>query len=496
MKSLYILLFLALLSPYSIAEKQPNILFIFTDDFAYNATGFSGNKTVKTPHLDSLAKSGTTFTHAYNSGSWSGAVCIASRTMLMTGQQVWNASATFSGVTHEELKGKKNLWHSNKLLKEMKQKGQLWPQIMQNAGYETYYAGKWHTGGHNIAKSWQNLKNIRPGMPNQTRARYQRKFDENGKSSWDPTDTSKRGFWGGGKHWSEVLAEDGIHFLDQASKQDKPWLITLSFNAPHDPRQAPKKFQDMYPYSSIELPKSFQPEYPYQIGSNRIRDENLAAFPRTKLDIQANLSEYYALISHTDEQVGRVIKHLKKLKLDKNTIIIFTADHGLAVGSHGLVGKQNMHEHSVRVPWFITGPKIPKNKKISTPIYLQDVMATCIDLAQTEKPKHVDFNSVLPLIKSPKRKNHTIYGAYTNFQRMLIYKNFKLIVYPQINVELLYYLKQDPLELKNLADKPEYASKLKVLRKKLVKKMQEMNDPITLEAPTKNYPYRPAPNKH
>lgn len=481
------------------ADDRPNILFIFTDDYAYDATGFSGNKTVKTPHLDSLAKSGTEFTHAYNSGSWSGAVCIASRTMLMTGQQVWNAAATWSGTTPEAaMKAKKSgkkIGKSGKGLSNFKKAGKFWPQIMQSAGYDTYYAGKWHTGGKDIAATWGNIKNIRPGMPNQVSSRYKRIIADDGSSNWSPTDTDNKGFWKGGKHWSEVLADDGIEFLDKAKKSKKPFLMTLSFNAPHDPRQAPQKYQDMYPYSSIEVPKNFLPEYPHKMGSNKIRDEKLIQFPRTEMAVKVNISEYYALVTHTDDQIGRILAHLKKLELDKNTIIIFTADHGLAVGSHGLVGKQNMHEHSLRVPWLIAGPGIPQGKKVTTPIYLQDVMATTLDIAKVKKPKHVDFNSVLPLIKK-KNEKITMYGAYTNYQRMVIHNGFKLISYPQINVELLYNLKNDPEEITNLSKNPEFSSHLKVLRKKLAEKMVEFKDPMNIKDPVNSYPYKGAPGAH
>lgn len=459
------------------AAKKPNILFIFADDHAYDAVGYVGNDTIKTPNLDKLAAEGTNFTHAYNSGAWQGAVCIASRTMLMTGKQVWNAH--------------------NANLKQMVDDKEFFPQLMEAAGYETYYSGKWHTGGGNIAKgSWKNVKSLRPGMPNQTKQRYQRKFIKGEPDTWSPSDEKFKGFWKGGKHWSEVLADDGAEFLARAAKDDKPFMMMLAFNAPHDPRQAPQQYQDMYPYDEITVPTNFQGEYPHNIGSNKVRDEQLAPFPRTPYSVQVNMSEYYALITHMDEQIGKILDHLEKTGKKDDTIIIFSADHGLGCGQHGLLGKQNMYDHSVRVPWIIAGPGIPKGKEISTPIYLQDAMATCLDLAGASKPDYVEFDSVLPLINPGKDEKRDIYSCYTNFQRMVSDTDHKLIVYPQSKTEILYDLKRDPLEKKDVSKKPEYAKVLKNMRKKLADQMKGMNDPLDLKDPVNSFKgYGKAANK-
>ncbi|MGB0258453.1 MAG: sulfatase-like hydrolase/transferase, partial [Coraliomargarita sp.] len=236
----------------ALSAKQPNILFIFADDHAYDAVGAHGNSVIKTPNLDRLSERGTHFSHAYNSGAWGGAVCVASRTMLQTGRQVWNARKAS--------------------LDELLERGEFFPQQMRSAGYETYFAGKWHVGKTKLAAAaWKHVRNVRPGMPKQVKERYQRNFTP-GQDSWDPVDTANGGFWAGGKHWSEVLADDGIEFIQQAADQDKPFMMMLCFNAPHDPRQAPQAYQEMYPYDSIPLPQNFLTEYPYEIGSNQVRD--------------------------------------------------------------------------------------------------------------------------------------------------------------------------------------------------------------------------------
>ncbi len=446
----------------SSSDSKPNILFLFADDLAYNCIAAQGNKEVKTPNIDKLTRNGVQFVHAYNSGAWQGAVCMASRSMLMSGMQLWQAQKV------------------SKKFNNFAKDGKMWPQRMKEQGYTTYFSGKWHTGPHKLAHQvFDHAEHVRGGMPNQTAERYTRTFEPGKTSSWLPTDKSKNGFWKGGKHWSEILADDAVGFMKMAEKDDKPFFMMCSFNAPHDPRQAPQKYQNMYPYKNISVPKSFQPLYPDDIGSNRIRDEKLAPFPRTKYSVQVNRSEYYALITHTDDQIGKILKALEKSGKADNTVIIFTADHGLSVGAHGLLGKQNQYDASVRAPWIITGPGIPKGKKINDKIYLQAAMTTALDLAGADISKD-SFKSATRIIKGEDKGHDAVYGAYIDFQRMVRTDKYKLIWYPQIGVEKLFDLEKDPEEIKNLAKSPEYRAVTVKMRKKLIAKMKEMGDKKSL----------------
>ena len=480
--------------------KKPNILFIFVDDLSYDCVASHGNKQVKTPNIDRLTSESTHFTQAYNSGTWSAAVCLASRTQLMTGQRVWHAGALYNGIksnVHPEIL--KKIDAPKTTLVEYAEAGLFWPQLMEQSGYETYYAGKWHVGPNSIAeKIWKHTKNLRPGMPNQAEIRYNRTFVRGQTSNWLPTDVTNQGYWKGGKHWSEVLKDDAIEFLDISKKSKKPFLMTIAFNAPHDPKQAPKEFQDMYPYDSIKVPENFLPEYPHDFGANRIRDEQLAPFPRTPYSIQVNRSEYYALITHLDVQIGQILAHLKTTGQDKNTYIFFTADHGLAIGQHGMTGKQNMYDHSVRVPWLISGPGIPKGKKVDDFIYLQDVMATSLDLADIKKPSHLEFNSVLPIINGKKKVcTNIVYSSYLNHQRMVRSKDYKYIIYPISGIELLYDLRKDPLEITDVSKIKKYNKYLEKMRTHLANEMNEFLDPLNLEHPKESYKlYKKKNKKH
>ncbi len=440
------------------AQDKPNVLFIFADDQCYDTVAALGNKEVKTPNLDRLVDRGMTFTHAYNMGSAQPAVCVASRSMLNTGKFVWRANAA---------------------VRTLEAESRLWPQRMQKAGYSTYMTGKWHVLARE-ARVFESLGTVRGGMAKQTAAGYNRPTGPD-DLEWQPWDPKQGGYWEGGKHWSEVLGNQTVARLQQLSKSDKPFFVYAAFNAPHDPRQSPKKFVDMYPLDQVSVPKSFLPQYPYKdaIGcSASLRDEKLAPFPRTEYAVKVNRQEYYAIITHMDEQIGRILDALDASGKADNTYIFFTADHGLACGNHGLMGKQNMFDHSLRVPFMVCGPGIKGGTKNKTPIYLQDLMPTSLELAGADTDG-VEFKSLLPLIKGQASTHYeSIYGAYMGSQRMIAKDGFKLIHYPNAGVHLLFDLSKDPDEMHDLAGNAEFADTLAAMKKALAALQQSMGDPL------------------
>lgn len=241
----------------------------------------------------------------------------------------------------------------------------------------------------------------------------------------------------------------------------------LAFNAPHDPRQSPKEYVDRYPLDTISVPENFMPRNPHDEAmacGPGLRDEDLAPFPRTPHAVKVHRQEYYAIITHMDAQIGRILDALENSGKAENTFIVFTADHGLAVGHHGLLGKQNMYDHSVRVPLMLSGPGIPSGRRIDTPVYLQDVMPTSLGWAGLDVPAQVAFKSLTPLLADESHPHYeAIYGAYVDRQRMVTQDGFKLIYYPTSETTLLFDVTNDPLETKNLADNPAYGERKKTL---------------------------------
>ena len=361
------------------AAERPNFLFLFADDQTYASINALGNDEIETPNLDRLVHQGTTFTHAYNQGGFHGAICVASRTMLVSGRYLWHAKQL------------------EKTINQPEEIAKLWPQLLKQQGYKTYFTGKWHVKAkaNNV---FDVVKHVRPGMPNQTEAGYNRPI-EGEPDKWSPSDTQFGGYWKGGKHWSEVVKDDAVGMLQQAATADEPFFMYVAFNAPHDPRQSPQEYVDRYPISKIKTPVTYMAEYPDQnlIGCGpSLRDEKLAPFPRTEYAVKVNRQEYYAIITHMDHQIGLILQALEESGQADNTYIFFTADHGLACGHHGLLGKQNMYDHSMRVPLIVKGNDIAANARNNTPVYLQDVMPTTLELAGSQVPEHVQFKSLLP----------------------------------------------------------------------------------------------------
>ncbi len=470
---------------------QPNIVFIFADDQSAKTIGAYGNEHIQTPNLDRLAREGVNFSRAYNMGAWNGAVCVASRAMLNTGLSVWKAYAM------------------DKVLRQGKATENMWSKLMEQQGYRTYMTGKWHVSA-DANEVFQQVRHIRPGMPgdgwNSESVKplsaalkagvrgpalqevmpvgYGRPLGKDDQS-WSPTDPKFGGFYAGGKHWSEVLKDDALAFIDDAKEHDEPFFMYLAFNAPHDPRQAPQEYQDMYDAESLPLPESWLPLYPEMEEIDNgpgLRDAALVPFPRTEYATHVHLKEYYAIISHLDTQIGEILKALEATGKMDNTYIIYTADHGLAVGEHGLFGKQNMYEHSVRVPFIVKGPDLEAGRTVEADIYLQDTMATALELAGAEKPGHVFFHSVLPLARGETSESayDAVYGGYVKSQRMIKKDGSKLIVYPKANKIKLFDLKADPEELHNLADDPANAEKVRNLFHELVTLQDSLGDELDL----------------
>ncbi|MCB0669601.1 MAG: sulfatase-like hydrolase/transferase [Saprospiraceae bacterium] len=464
------------------AAQRPNFLFLFADDQTFDAIHALGNQQISTPNLDSLIANGFTFTHAFNQGSWSGAVCVVSRAMLACGRYIYHAREDIDRVP-------------------------LWGEVMGEAGYNTFMTGKWHNGYETVYKSFQNSKSVGAGM-------YETKGGmegpgyfrpvENKEDTWSPYDTSLLGHWfprfyditstEEGKirsdeyrvhrHTSEIYADNAIEFLNQQAGATNPFFMYVAFNAPHDPRQSPREYVDMYPFDSIDLPESYLPEHPFDQGEKMtLRDELLAPIPRTEYAIKKHLQEYYAIISHLDSQIGRIFKALKKQNLDRNTYIIFTADHGLAVGKHGLLGKQNQYDHSIRVPMVIAGPDIPGNRKSDALVYLQSIYPTTCALAGVEIPPSVEFRNLLPIIEENSPGEDAIFGSYKDFQRMVRTTTHKLIIYPEAREMQLFDLLEDPLELHNSIDRPDNQEIVQSLYNQLTDLQQLVGDTLVLKNP-------------
>lgn len=430
---------------------KPNILFIFADDQRADALGIAGNTVVKTPNIDQLAKSGTRFANCYVMGGHHGAICAPSRAMLMSGKSLFHVYDVLDGV-------------------------HTMPQHFAENGYETFGTGKWHNGGHTFEASFQKGKAVMlGGMSDHFQVPVR---DLNNGKLGEPV---VKGFS------TDIFTEAALSYIDEYAKGKKtnPFFCYIAYTAPHDPRSPREDYIGKYPEKDIPLPANFKPLHPFDYGEAQVRDENLAPWPRTPEIVKATLSDYYGLISHLDARVGDIIRSLKKKGLYDNTIIVYAADNGLAVGSHGLLGKQSLYEHSMKVPFIITGPGIPQNRVSSALVYLYDIFPTLASVAGLPKPEAVDGKSLSEVISGKfKGVRESSFTAYRNLIRAVRDDEWKLIRYPNRDYTQLFNLKKDPMEMENLSGKAEYRQKEESLKKLLIHWQQQTGDTAAYTAKT------------
>ncbi len=415
-------------------EKRPNILFVFSDDQRADTIHALGNEAIETPNLDTLVHRGTAFTRAYYMGGMQGAVCVPSRAMLMTGRSVFRIN------------------------ENMHDQG-TWPEAFGTSGYETYATGKWHNGAESLLKSFQTGRAIFMGGMGDPYSIELRDISAEHKLEKRVHEKDK--------HAVELIADGVVDFL-KTRKRDKPFLAYVAMDTPHDPRIAPKEYHAKYNAAMPPLPSNYLPQHPIDNGEMRVRDEKLEAWPRKPEAIRQHLADYYACITFMDAQMGRIFAELKESGQDTNTIIVFSADQGLAIGSHGLMGKQNLYEDSVRVPLIVAGPGISAEKKSDAFVYLLDVFPTLGEMANVKAPEGSEGISFAPILMGKAQTiRDGIFSAYKNVQRAVRDERWKFIRYPQIATSQLFDLQNDPDEKNDLAGKPEFAEKLKEMRGQL-----------------------------
>jgi arylsulfatase A-like enzyme len=358
-----------------------------------------------------------------------------------------------------------------------------WPRTMGEGGYNSWYVGKWHNNDKPSAHGFSESRGLYAGGG---RRWYKPQVDWKGMEvtgyrNWlfqkeDGQRFPERGV-GLTSDISAQFAEAAISFI--RCKTEKPFFLQVNFTAPHDPLLMPPGYENKYDPTKIPLPKNFLPRHPFDHGNFDGRDEKMLPWPRDPVMVRKNLAVYYAVISHMDEQIGRILDILEETKQTKDTLVIFTSDHGLAVGSHGLMGKQNMYEHTIRVPLVMAGPGIPKGKRNEALCYLRDLFPTICDLIGLPIPKSVEGRSLKPVIREEKNSVYSeIYGYFRDKQRMVRDKRWKLIHYPEIDRYQLFDLNKDPFEKNDLIGKDHHAQVVRHLQSLLAQKMKQWEVPL------------------
>lgn len=410
-------------APAADLERRPNIVLMLGDDLRPDGFGALGNPTVKTPNFDALVERGHIFRKAYTMGSMIGAVCMPSRTMLLTGRSLFRAKNEPSGEDPSTY---------------------TLPRALRAAGYATCHAGKFGNSPKKITEEFD--LSVDPGR-------------------------------------SEAVADAMIRFIrDRAGRA--PMFLYMAGPEPHDPQYAPPEFYAQYNAEDIPLPAAFTPYHPFDNGWMTGRDEMTLPFPRTPEHVRQKLARYYASISYLDAQFGRVVQALKDAGEYDNTIFVLSADNGLSLGEHGLLGKQNLYEFGgMHVPLVVAGPGI-EHRETRALVYLMDLFPTLCAWAGAPVPASVEGTSLAPILRGEADSIRPwLYTAYEHAQRAITDGRWKLQRFPLVDKTLLFDLDVDPRETNDLADDPQHEPRVRAMLDALRDMQRRYDDPAPLQVP-------------
>lgn len=444
-------------------SRRPNVLFLIADDHRASAIGAYGDPTVRTPTLDRLCTEGASFRRNCHMGGLSGAVCVPTRACVHTGAHVFRASVG-NDINDRETLNTLDPGHT------------YLAELFRQSGYATFATGKWHNDAASFARSFGEAENVFFGGMDSHFAVPIQDYDPSGRY-----DKSRQRL--ADQFSTDLFGDAAIRFIERQDGS-RPFFLYCAFTAPHDPRTPPHDWADVYRPEAMPLPANFAGIHPFDNGEMWVRDEKLAEFPRTAEETRRHIAEYYGMISDMDEKIGEMLDALSRSGLAEDTIIVYTADHGLSVGQHGLLGKQNLYDHSVRVPMILRGPGVAAGKKVDALTHAYDVYPTLCELAGLEIPESVDARSFLPLIEGTIGETRPyLHSVYKHVQRMAQDQAWKMITYLSDGDQgsdrtQLFHLASDPWELIDLSEDMGAAAERIRLERELVRWQEEMGDPV------------------
>lgn len=441
---------------------KPNLVYVFADQLRYDACGFTRNKKARTPNIDKLTTEGTSLTNAVSGHP----VCAPYRASLFTGKYT-----TSTGMVINELR--------------MNPNHRCFAHILTENGYETAYIGKWHLWANQLGNHYDPKNSFVPPGPYRLGfdgfwAAYN--FHHEYYQGYYHTDSPEKIFIKG--YEPDGQTDIAIEILKNYSSSNKPFALFLSYGTPHDPwsyDNVPKEYLEMFKDIEFTLPPNYKEENdPYADAWGR-----LAPWERKMLPEWMRV--YYAMVANLDWNIGRLLKAIDELGLRDNTIFVFTSDHGELFGAHGRRAKNIFYEEAVRVPFVIRWPqRIPAGYVSDICLNTPDIMPTLLSLMGLPIPKEVegmDLSNCILGKEGPEPEAAFMMGtgAVADWEdghewRALRSKRYTYAIYRVDGKEFLFDNIEDPYQMRNLVENPEYKDTLEYFRKMLKKKMSELGD--------------------
>jgi iduronate 2-sulfatase len=450
-------------------KPSPNVLFIVVDDLRPEL-GCYGNSIVKTPNIDKLAANSALFLNAYCQQ----AVCLPSRTSVLTGLRP-NSTGVYSQKKH---------------FRNTVPNAVTIPQHFRQHGYFSQCIGKIY---HDPEWAQDSLSWSAPEILAITGRAGKYALEINKNRGTEKAAAVEVADVPDNMYIDGKVGDAAVQFLKE--KRDKPFFLAVGFRRPHLPFTPPKKYWDLYDRNQIPLPKN--PTVPEKApaiaphGWEELRGyrDIVKTGDLTPEKTRELIHGYYAAISYTDAQVGRLLDELKSSGAFENTIIVFWADHGFHLGEQHLWGKATNYELAARVPLMIKAPAVTKGMKTTALVELVDLYPTLADLCQLPAPANVEGVSLKPLLNDARKSLKKV--AFTQFERPIKFKDHPQIMGYSVRTERyrytewqdfqkgdkvaveLYDHSKDPSETTNMADRKEYSSAIGQLSEMLRKSLQK-----------------------
>ena len=444
------------------SSKSPNLVYVFADQLRYDALGCNGNPIARTPYLDAIAGDCLNLDNAVSGHP----VCAPYRASLFTGKYT-----TSTGMVINEIRMNTN--HTS------------FADVLNCAGYETCYIGKWHLYAAQLGHHYSTKNSFVPNGPdrlgfNDLFAHYNFHHEYYAPKAYYHLDTPEKIYAEG--YEPAFMTDFAISELERLSSGDKPFALFLSLGTPHDPWTAdnvPKKYLDMLREINYQLPENYSDK----------NDPHADMWARLSKKERKNLTDwirvYSAMVTELDENIGRLYSSLEKLKLLDNTVFVFTSDHGEMFGAHGRRAKNIFYDEAIRVPFMIKyGSKLPSGRRDFC-FNTVDIMPSLLSLMGFDYPSEVEGEDLSSCLLGAADNSSgsllmgtgptAIYGNGFEW-RAIRNKEYTYAVYRKDKSEYLFDNINDPHQMKNLINDPCYSEIAEKLREEMYSRMASIHD--------------------